>query len=376
MRIIKLEIMRLAMPFETGREVSKQAGGDVYNAASPELSKMESLLVTLTTDTGLTGWGESFGHLINPVTFSALKDSVGRFFMGKQVPTTKQELVTLMDQAKYAFHAFGCGGPVMYALSGIDIALWDLLAKQAGKPLYQYLGGNRSVIGGYASLVRYEDKVEQHVKRALADGFTEIKLHEIEVPYIQAARDALPVDGKLMVDVNCPWTLEQTENLAPQLRTLNLTWLEEPLFPPNDLKKLAKLREQGIPIAAGENIDGVQGIEAHLMTQSVDILQPSVAKIGGISAMLATFELAKQYNIKVVPHCFYYGAGLLATAHLISLLDESVKVELPYIQWSTHLFPEMKIGPVFNLPDKPGLGFEPDIEVLQNHLIAYVNLEI
>lgn len=383
MNIIKIEIFRLAIPFDSDRKDklsnSRQnfAKQEVaYNAASPELKKMESLLVKITTSEGLIGWGESFGHLINPITYCALETSVAPFFLGKTVPQNEMQLRALMQEAKYAFHAFGSGGPVMYALSGIDIALWDILAKQNNQPLYQLLGGKRTKLGVYASLVRYEDNVDKQVKRAQAHGFNAIKLHEIEDQYIQKARAALPDNFKLMVDVNCPWNEQQAIEHAKQLKNVNLTWLEEPIFPPNDVLKLAALRKQGVPIAAGENIDGVQGFEQHFVAHALDFAQPSVAKIGGITAMLDIFKLAKQYSVKVVPHCFYYGAGLLATAHLVSLLEDDVELEAPYIQWAETLYPQMEFNPSLTLPTCAGLGFEPNFAVFNNYIIKYTTLKL
>lgn len=376
MKVVKIDLIRLAMPFHSGRAMINQEHIDTYNAADATLSKMEALLIKITTDTGLIGWGESFGHLINPVTFCALEGSVGRFFLGKEIPTNATDIKRLMQQAQHAFHGFGNSGPVMYALSGIDIALWDLLGKIHNKPLYQLLNGQRKEIGVYASLVRYGDAVDQHVVRAYQEGFRKIKLHEIEDQYITKARQALPKDAELMVDVNCPWTLEESIHHANQLKHLNLTWLEEPLFPPSDVLGLKAIRKQGVPIAAGENVDGVQGFEQHFINQAIDYAQPSVAKIGGITAMLDVFTLANKYNVNVVPHCFYYGAGLLATAHLLTLLPKHVELEIPYIQWSEKLYPEMDISPRFTLKDTAGLGFSPDMAVFNKYTIAHATINL
>lgn len=375
MHIVKIEIFRLAIPFDSGREIIASESSDIYNAASPELSKMETLLIKLTSNTGMVGWGESFGHLINPITFAALKESVGRFFLKKNIPRTPEEIRDIMNKARYAFHGFGNSGPVMYALSGIDIALWDLLAKQHKLPLHRLLGSNRKQIGVYASLVSYGDKIDQHVKRAYQQGFRKIKLHEIIYEHIRKARKALPCDAELMVDVNCPWTLDEAISHAKELAPLKLSWLEEPLFPPNDVIGLARIRQEKTPIAAGENIDAAQGFEQHFINDAIDIAQPSVSKVGGITAMLDVFNLAKKYNVTVVPHCFYYGAGLFATAHLTSLLSEDIELEVPYIQWQEKLYPEMEVKPTFKIPDIPGLGFSPDPIIFEKYQIAFTCLE-
>jgi L-rhamnonate dehydratase len=275
-------------------------------------------------------------------------------------------------------HGFGSTGPVAYGLAGMDIALWDLAAQQAGQPLWQLLGGKPRTLALYASLVSYgndPDTVARHVKRARAAGFTKVKLHETQYPAISAARQALPAAvGELMVDVNCPWSVDEARANAQQLRALGLTWLEEPVWPPDDAHGLATVRREGVRLAAGENAAGVNGIRALLDNAAVDVVQPSVAKVGGISAMLEIFTLARQYEVEVVPHCFYFGPGLLAVAHLCTLLPESVAVEVPFIEFEALLYPELAFKPRMALPDRPGLGFMANMDVLTKYRIAHTQV--
>ncbi len=371
MKIEKITLTRIAIPFDSGREKYADAHQD-YNAASPALSKMESLLVCIETDDGLTGWGEAFGHLINPVTFCALEQSVGPFFLGKTL-STRADLDALMTSADYAFHGFGRTGPVRYALSAIDIALWDLLSRKAEQPLWRYLGAKRPVIRVYPSLVSYGNepaRVAEKAREVWQQGYDAIKLHETALPAIAAVRRALPADVSLMVDVNCPWSVEEACQQADALRELNLTWLEEPVWPPDDYAGLATVRRHGVPLSAGENAAGDADFARLVSTGAVDILQPSVCKVGGISGMLRVFALGREHAVTVIPHCFYYGAGLLATAHLISLLPENVRLEVPWVQWTPLLHPFLNIQPEMTLPDSPGLGFEPNPEVLADFTIA------
>jgi len=104
---------------------------------------------------------------------------------------------------------------------------------------------------------------------------------------------------------------------------------------------------------------------------AVDVLQPSVAKIGGISAVLEIIKHAREHeNVSLLPHCFYYGPGLLASAHLLSVMPESVPLEVPWLTFEQTLHPFMRFQPVMDLPHTPGLGFNPDFDVLERHLIA------
>ncbi|MBD1550209.1 mandelate racemase/muconate lactonizing enzyme family protein [Pseudomonas typographi] len=376
MKIIAVELLRLSVPFTAGarRHVGAVQDDDAFNAASPRHSRMESLIVKVHTDTGHVGWGEAFGHGSNPVTFEALKTLVSPQFIGVHIT----ERARAMEAARKALHGFGSSGPVAYALAGMDIALWDLAAQQAGQPLWQYLGGQPRELELYASLVSYGNDpqtVALHVSRAREAGFTKVKLHETEYPAIAAARQALPAEaGQLMVDVNCPWSVEQAAATARQLRELGLTWLEEPVWPPDDAHGLAQVRREGVPLAAGENAAGVNGIRALLDQRAVDIIQPSVAKVGGITAMLEVFALAQGYGVQVVPHCFYFGPGLLAVAHLCTLLPAQVAVEVPFIEFEALLYPQLAFTPRLSLPERPGLGFAPDADVMARYCIAHARV--
>lgn len=373
MKIRSIEIIRLSIPFSAGTTERKHSGpvqdDDAFNAASPRHRRMESLMLKVTTDTGHTGWGEAFGHGSNPVTFKALTDLVAPLFIGTEVADRARSL----EAARRALHGFGSTGPVMYALSGIDIALWDLAAQAAEQPLYAFMGGTARPLELYASLVSYgndPEEVHRQVRRAHGQGFRKVKLHETRYAAIAAARDALPVaSGELMVDVNCPWTVTEASAMAEQLRGLELTWLEEPVWPPDDAHGLAHVCKQGVPLAAGENAAGVNGLRALFEQGAIDIAQPSVAKVGGISAMLEVFALGRQYGVKVVPHCFYFGPGLLAVAHLCTLLPADVAVEVPFIEFERLLYPALAFTPRMELPTVPGLGFAPDLEVLEAYVI-------
>lgn len=376
MKISHIEVIRLSIPFESDRAPPARPD-TAWNAASPALKQMETLLVRVQSDTGLQGWGEGFGHLCNSVTALALQDLVIPLFLGKTVPESREALTALMAEAEKNLHAFGRSGPVRYALSALDIALWDLLGQHLAQPLWQLLGGRRE-IGLYASLVSYNNQPEEvarQVSRAWQAGFHTLKLHETEYAAIAAARAALPAEATLMVDVNCPWTVDEASEHARQLAGLQLGWLEEPVWPPDDCAGLARVRREGTPLAAGENAAGENGFEALFEQAAVDVVQPSVAKVGGITAALRVIERAQSYRVKVVPHCFYYGAGLLASAHLVATLPPEILLEVPYIRFSPLLYPQLDFSPTLVLPDTPGLGFNPDAEILKQHTVSHLHID-
>ncbi|MDE1189683.1 MAG: mandelate racemase/muconate lactonizing enzyme family protein [Pantoea sp.] len=377
MKITMIEVMRIAIPFDAHRRPPAEQE-TTFNAASPSLSRMETLLVKVTSDTGLVGWGEAFGHLANPVTEQALSSLVAPFFLQRELPDSQSAIAALMQSAEQALHAFGRSGPVRYALSAMDIALWDLLGQQRQQPLWQLLGATRHRIERYASLVSYANdpqEVAAQVQRAHQQGFRTLKLHETAQSAIAAARAALPAEVQLMVDVNCPWTREQASQQAYALRSLDLGWLEEPIWPPDDFDGLSQLRRVGVPLAAGENVDGDFGFVNLLESGAVDVVQPSVTKVGGITAALHVFELAQQYRVRVVPHCFYYGAGMLATAHLVAVLPESVKMEIPWIDFAAPLYPDLPAEVSFTLSQRPGLGYQPDEQVLREYRLTHQQID-
>jgi L-alanine-DL-glutamate epimerase-like enolase superfamily enzyme len=379
LKICSIEIIRLALPFDAGREDAVVNGeSDTYNAASRTLRRMESLLVKVTDDRGHTGWGEAFGHLVNPVTFAALAGSVGRWFLGATFEASLTGIETLRDAADRAFHAFGRTGPVMYALSALDMALYDLAAQAHDAPLHRWLGSTRDEIDVYASLVSYDNdpvEVARHVRRAHEEGFRRIKLHETAREAIQSARAALPRDSVLMVDVNCPWTESEALARLNELSDIRLGWVEEPLWPCDDMNGLANLRRMGVPLAAGENASGVAGFREAFEKKAIDIAQPSIAKIGGFTGMRQVVALAKKHGVHVVPHCFYYGAGLLATAHFVATLPDDVALEIPWLQWPEQVHAAQRPGPRMRLPSEPGLGFSPDEAVLDRNRLDYARID-
>ncbi|MEQ4530124.1 MAG: enolase C-terminal domain-like protein, partial [Mixta sp.] len=206
-------------------------------------------------------------------------------------------------------------------------------------------------------------------------GFRMLKLHETDYAAIAAARAALPEQATLMVDVNCPWTADEASRRARQLAELKLGWLEEPVWPPDDVAGLAAVRRAGTPIAAGENACGVAGFTALFESNAIDVAQPSVAKVGGITALLAVIAQAQAHGVKVVPHCFYYGAGLLATAHIVASLPDDIRLEVPFIRFTPLLYPQLDFAPTLTLPDTPGLGFAPDPAVMQTYTVSHLRVD-
>jgi len=352
--IARIETFPLRIPFRDG-------GGD---AARPPV---DSLLVRVTTAGGLAGWGEAFGFEATRATRRAVEDLIGPLCLGQDAG----RIGPLMRAVQEKLQVFGRGGMVMHALSAVDTALWDIAGKAAGIPLHRLLGGGGTHLPCYASLDPCADTaaVRGAVGRALDEGFTSVKLHERELPAVRAAREEAGDDTSLMLDVNCPWTLAQARERADGLRELRLHWLEEPLWPPEDYAGLARLRAaSGIPVAAGENVATLLDFGRLMAAGAVDFVQPSPAKMGGVTELCKVFHAAALRSVTVAPHTFYHGPGLLAAVQVTAALGTADAViewrhsDLAAFAYGTALVPaDGRIA----VPQGPGLGIDPDPDVLR-----------
>ncbi|MBR1225180.1 mandelate racemase/muconate lactonizing enzyme family protein [Bradyrhizobium sp. AUGA SZCCT0176] len=364
MKIKTIEPIVLKIPFDAG--ASSQGFGD------KPWTSYDMLVVRIETDNGLVGWGEAWGYGIIPATRTTIADIVSPHLIGREVAGFS----AMLDEVRYKLHLFGRNGTVNYSLAGIEIALWDIWGKANNLSIHELLGGARRLaFEAYASLLPYRgpDIVAEISARAVDKGYAAVKLHEIEMAPIRAARAAIGPDVALTVDTNCPWTLQQAKAMARQMADCNIMWLEEPIWPPENFSALAELnRESGIAIAAGENVGSVREFSTMLSKDAVSYVQPSVTKIGGITEMQKVFVLADAHNVTVAPHSPYFGPGFAATLHLAATLPYAVQIERVYVDLEASPFAAMinlKDGRIA-VPRGPGLGIEPDIAVLTRYRVA------
>ena len=361
MKITAIRSTYVRIPFDAG------APKEVF--AGLKFPSMDFLLVQVDTDAGFTGFGEGFGHAIIPATKTALETYVAPWFIGKD-PTDINEL---HREAAQTFHLFGRNGPVVYAHSAIDIALWDIAGKRAGLPLCDLLGGaRRKEVRAYASLLRYgtPGTVALICARMVERGFKHIKLHEHSVEAVMAAREGAGPGIALMNDVNCPWSVREAMDMEVAYRSANLSWLEEPVFPPEDHSGLARVRRAGTTrIAAGENAAGLHDFRDMFEKGSIDIAQPSVTKIGGITEMRKIIAAAEAYSVQVIPHCAYFGPGNLASIHIVASLATDTLLENLYVNLEANPYGDAldaKAARV-RVPTGPGLGVEPDMTIIEKY---------
>jgi D-galactarolactone cycloisomerase len=363
MKIKSVEPFRVSIPFEHG------APKDAFGFGT-KVPGMEAVYIRVETDEGIVGWGEAFGFGACPVTETAVKRVVAPLATGRD----PSDIAALMQELHRRVHNIGHNGPVGYALSGFDIALWDIAGKVANRPIHALLGGDgtKQKIPSYASLLRLNtpDYIRKVCAAVLARGYRHIKLHERAVETVAAAREAVGRDYTLMLDTNCSWDLQQSIEMAHRLKQFDLAWLEEPSFPPNDYRVLAEVRrEGGIPVAAGENLGDLHDLRQILEAGAVDVVQPDATKMGGITNLFRALDIAREYNVALEPHSPLYGPGLIATLHVIAAAPEPMMCEFFYADLAASPLGDM-IYPrdgYLAVPTGPGLGITVDESILRRY---------
>ena len=358
MKIVRVDTHIVEIPFHDG--------GRGQGITPTTWHTLENVLIRLEDEQGNVGWGEAFGYFVADATKALVDRLIAPLLLGRQV----DDIAAFNRELQLRLHLFGRYGVTMFAISGVDIALWDLAARREGVPLHRLLGqATRAQVPAYASLVRYaDDQVAPAIcEKALGMGFTDIKLHEVTVSEIAACRRAIGHNVPLATDVNCGWSVADTREWLPALADLQLAWLEEPIFPPEDFATLASLRGQGVPLSAGENWCTAVQFEQALCSGAVDSVQPSVTKVGGISECLRIAALAEQQAGVVLPHCPYFGPGLIATLHLAAVQPQVPQIEYLFVEPAGWLYPveQLRQGNQLQIPQGPGLGLDIDLQVAE-----------
>jgi len=358
MKIVRIDTHIVEIPFNDG--------GKGQGITPTTWNTLENVLIRLEDEHGNVGWGEAFGYFVADATKALIDRLIAPLLLNRDIT----DIAAWNREIQLRLHLFGRYGVTMFAISGVDIGLWDLAARRQGVPLHRLLGNaTREQIPAYASMVRYADnEVAPGIcEKALQMGFRDIKLHEVTLDEIASCRRAIGDQVPLATDVNCSWSVENTREWLPALRDMKLAWLEEPIFPPEDFATLASLRGQGVPLSAGENWCTALQFEQALVSGAVDSIQPSVTKVGGISECLRIAEAASQHKAVVLPHCPYFGPGLIATLHLAAVQPTVPQVEYLFVEPAGWLYPieALRQGNQLHIPQGAGLGVDIDTAVIE-----------
>jgi len=376
MKIVKVEAVPVRLPFAP-------MGPPIIAFGRP-FTGLEFVLVRIETDDGLVGWGETPWGPWKPIKV-ILEEFVAPAIVGRDA----SDVPALMHAVQKLTYVIGRYGLTMFALSGVDTALWDIAGKAAGVPLYQLLGGERRPVPAYVSLwVSFKRKgdtwdwesadreqLAQRTRGAVAAGYRHIKLHGTAEEDVRVVREAAGDDVRVMIDASCRWSLPEARAALTTLAPHQLYWIEEPIFPPEDYPTLGRLRaETGAPIAAGENACTSYEFAAMFAAGAVKFAQPNVTRVGGVTEFRKVVALAEEHGVELCPHSFFVGPGLLATLHLMAAQARPGLVEKAGLPLLASLYGsrlEVRDGH-FEIPDGPGLGCDPDHDVLRECRIENV----
>ena len=366
MKITHIEPILIALPYDHGAPKPTLSTGATRTL-------MDAVYLRVETDEGITGWGEAFGFGSCPITLEAARIMVAPLAVGRD-PT---DITSLMGDLHRRLQSMALNGPVRYALSGLDIALWDIGGKRAGQPIHRLLGGDgkRTRLPVYASLLRTQNPrdVAKISAEAAARGYRHIKLHERTVEEVAAARKAVGPDVALMLDTNCHWDLAQAIENAKRLQPYDLTWLEEPVSPADDFDALARIRRDGeIPTAAGENLGTLNDLRRMVEAGAVDFVQPDVTKFGGITEMWKAVAYCADQPVALEPHSPLYGPGLIATQHIVAAMEADAMCEFYFCDLGASPMGDAinTVDGFMKVPQGPGLGVEIDEAVIEKYRIG------
>ena len=340
-----------------------------------------AVFVRVEDEDGQVGWGEVWANfpstgaehrarLVNEVLAPMLSGFAANEPSDVFDTLTKGTSVLALQSGEF--------GPFAQAIAGIDLAVWDLYARRRNMALWKMLGGNRNQIRVYASGINPTGS-RQMAEAALSRGHRALKL---KIGFDLAADRAnlaslhqLVGDGMLAADANQAWSTERALEIAPHLGEFGLAWLEEPIRADRPWQEWQRLREGvGLPLAAGENITSRAGFEQVLGDDVLRVVQPDIAKWGGLSVC---FDIARDIlrSGKIFcPHYLGGGIGLLASAHLLAGVGGDGLLE---VDANDNPLRDRFCGPVADirdgmvtLSDNPGLGIEPDLSSIEQYRTA------
>ncbi len=342
-------------------------------------------LVELTTDDGITGIGECIARKAPRTLDVVLRDLLWPVIEGKD----PRDAGGLHDAMFALLRPWGhYRGFVQEAMSGIDQALWDIVAQAQGVPLYKALGGaGRPAVPVYASKV-YTDTIERMAAEAaakVAEGHVAIKIQlgrsaqfggvRSDVEVARAIRDAIGPDVEMGADVNSAYDAATAIKVCHEIAKYDLAFIEEPVYPDDiDGYELIR-RSQPIPVAGGESEFGLFGFRELLARRALDIVQPDVARIGGFTAAMRLGALVVAHNVKYAPHTgFSCGVAQLASLHLAAAVPNLWRVEFMFIdnplrEIFVEPFPQPADG-MLTLPTTPGMGLALDRKKLDEYRLS------
>lgn len=358
-----------------------------FHWAIGEATTRGSCVVEIITDTGLVGWGECFGPA-GPA--AALVEFYKPWVIGADALATD-----LIWQSLYgALRDQGQKGVPLCAISGIDIALWDIKGKHFGVPIYQLMGGPiRTKIKAYATgtyRTRHSDPMDYICEEVLsykAEGFTAVKLKigfdpEADAALTEKVRKTIGPDMQLMVDANHGYDAVDAIRYASSVEHLNIRWFEEPVAPENHSGYRDVKAATSIPLAGGECEYTRFGFREILLSGAIDYLQPDICAAGGLSECKKIADMANAFGKRVIPHVWGTGISLAAALQLLAVLPDNPPSRTPWqpmLEFDRSENPMRKavlsepiehMNGIVSVPEGPGLGIEINRQALASFTIS------
>jgi D-galactarolactone cycloisomerase len=348
-----------------------------------------SCVVEIATDEGVTGFGECYGPA------AVAKAVIDTQLKARVIGRDPFDVEVVWEDLYNRIKDYGLAGMTISAISGIDIALWDIVGRAAGKPIHKLIGGAyRTEVIPYATGLYFIDMnrlVEEAVEEAVEfaeQGFRAIKMKiglgdlKLDAARVAAVRRAIGPDVKLAVDANHCFSVPNAIKLGRMLEEHDILWFEEPISPEDHDGYVEVTRALDMAVAGGENDFTRWGFRDIIARKAMDIVQPDLCAAGGFSECRKIATLASAFGVECVPHAWGSAIGLAATVQFLAALPDqppALRPMPPMLEFEQtpnplrdHLAmaPIEQKGGIVKVPDGPGLGIEIDRKVLQQYKVA------
>lgn len=384
MKIVEVEAIALSAPWERIFDGIEKVPAHLLRPArnqvdTPRLGQAATL-VRIRTDDGLEGIGEAHGLSAPEMTAVMISRLYRPLLLDRNPLDTGVIWELLYGMQMGSGHTRGYA---LMALAGIDMALWDLKGKYLQQPVYQLLGGAyRKSLLTYASPVPFlPDPAEsaEHARAYLQQGFTSVKLKvgrgiEKDLEHIAAVREVIGPRSKLMLDANCGYDARTGLRLAEAAARYDPFWLEEPVRP-EDVEGLAFIRARSpVPVASGECEHSAFGVHNLLSHRAVDVIQPNIARAGGITEAQRIAALAGVYNVRIAPHGVGSAIAIAAALHWMAATPDFLIYE--YNRFLNPIREEILQRPLsfkdgyLQVPEGPGLGIDLDPAAVERYCVG------
>lgn len=345
------------------------------------MANRPAVFVRLDASDGAFGWGEVFSNFpqVGAEHRKRLFDSLfAPLLAGAPADDPAAVRATLERRTRTIAIQSGEPGPFAQVAGAVDQALWDMAARREGLPLWRHLGGVSPQVRVYASGIGPERVVDLALAKR-REGYRAFKLKvgfgaERDRANAVALREALGEDATVMLDANQAWSPDDASARIAELAPFRPHWIEEPILADEPLDRWRALaRESAVPLAAGENLRGVEAFRAAIDSDVLAFVQPDVGKWGGISGGIEVGRHAAARGAALCPHWLAGGIGLAASMHLLAAIGTEggyLEVDANPNPLREEVFPLQVREGVATLTDAPGLGVEPDLASLARYAVA------